>query len=106
MADDAKAEEMTDQIRDKFAETIRQTLIGTPPHLALQCAATLCAIQAELLAGMRITYRALPAVDATAILEDWRRGLSIREITNKHQCSRVTAYKHHPNKTVRRAKSG
>jgi hypothetical protein len=98
MADDAKADDHLDQLRDQFALQIRTAVRDLPPHLALQLADSLCAVQLNLLAGLRVTYKAAPKIDGEAIAEDWARGLSIGEITRKHGVTRPTAYKYHPNK--------
>lgn len=106
MAEDAKADEMTDTLRTSFAESIRNGVPGIPAHHALQLADVLCTVQADVLAGLRVTFRARPEVDGEAIAEDWRLGKSIGEIVGKYKVSRPTAYKFHPNKAARRAKSG
>lgn len=98
MADDAKADEMLDQLRDSFARQIRQVAIDLPPHQALQLADALCAVQLEVLAGLRVLYRAPPKVDGESITEAWRRGRSLSEITREFKVSKVTAYKYHPDK--------
>lgn len=100
MADDAKAEEMIGPLRDNFARQIRTAMAELPPHIALQLADSLCAVQLDVLAGMRVTYRSKPVLDADAIIEDWRRGASLGEIMGKYKISRTTAYKFHPNKAV------
>lgn len=105
MADDAKAEEMIDRLRDTFAQRIRDSVADLPPQQALQLADALCYVQLEVLAGMRVHYRAR-AIDGEAIAEDWRRGLTLQEITRKHGVSRPTAYRYHPSgkaKPARRA---
>lgn len=102
MAEDAKADEMTDTLRSSFAESIRSGVPGIPAHHALQLADVLCTVQADVLAGMRVTYRAKAEIDGDAITEDWRRGLSIGEIVGKHKVSRPTAYKYHPGKQQKR----
>lgn len=101
MAEEARAEEMTDQLRDAFAASIRRMVADLPAHHALQLADTLCSVQNDVLAGKRITYRARNPIDADAIAEDWRRGMPLGEIVRKHQCSRSTAYKCHPNRQHR-----
>lgn len=106
MAEDAKIDEMIEELRAAFCETIRIAVSGMPAHGALQLADALCSTQLVVLAGMRVTYRARPAVDAEALTEDWRRGLSIREITKKHGVSRAVAYRLHPAKSTRRARAG
>ena len=103
MADDAKAEELLEQLRDGFNRRIRETLRDYPPHQALQLADALCTVQLDVLAGMRVSYKAKPPVDGDAVTEDWRRGRTLSEIMKDHECSRVTAYKYHPNKAKRRA---
>lgn len=103
MADDAKAEEILDQLRDAFHARIRDAVRDLPAHHALQLADGLCAVQLDVLEGLRVSYKARPRVDADAIAEDWRRGENLQEIMRKHDCSRVTAYKYHPNKQQRRA---
>lgn len=102
MAEDTKAEELTDDLREAFATSIRQAVAGLPAHQALQLADSLCHIQINLLAGKRVTYKAARVIDGEAIAEDWRRGKTVQEITSAHGCSRRTAYNHHPNKTRRR----
>lgn len=106
MAEDAKADEMTGTLRSSFAESIRNGVPGIPAHHALQLADVLCTVQADVMAGLRVTYRAKPEIDGEAITEDWRRGLSIGEIVGKHKVSRSAAYKLHPSKTTPRAKQG
>jgi hypothetical protein len=106
MRDEAKAEEMVDQLREAFAQNIRTAMTGLPAHQALQLADTLCAVQLELLAGLRVSYRAREPIDGEAIAESWRRGLSLREVIAAHGCSRPTAYKYHPGKRTKRAKAG
>lgn len=103
MADDAKAEEMIDQLRDNFARQIRRAMAEVPPHIALQLADSLCAVQLDVLAGMRVTYRTKPTIDTEAITEDWRRGLSLAEVMAKYKISRTTAYRFHPGKDRRGA---
>ena len=44
---------------------------------------------------------ALPRYNTDAIAADWHAGLSIDEIVEKHQCSRKTAYRYHPQKVSR-----
>lgn len=106
MADDAKADEYVNQLRGEFAAAITRAVCDIPAHHALQLADSLCMIQADVLAGKRITYRAKPVIDADAIAEDWRRGLSIGEITTKHKISRTAAYKHHPAKSTGHSGTG
>ena len=103
MADDAKAEELLEQLRDGFNRRIRETLRDYPPHQALQLADALCTVQLDVLAGMRVQYKARPEFDTDAVVEDWRRGLSIGDITKKHKISRATAYRLHPNRATRSA---
>lgn len=98
MAEDAKADEMTDALRTSFAESIRRGVPDIPAHHALQMADTLCAVQADVLAGLRVTYRARPEIDADAVTEDWRQGKLIGEIVAKHKISRAAAYRLHPSK--------
>ena len=101
MADDAKADDLVDQLRDSFATSIRKTVTDLPAHQALQLADSLCRVQLDVLAGLRVSYKAAPKVDGDAIAEDWMRGLSLREITQKHRITKPTAYKYHPNKARR-----
>ena len=98
MAIDAKAEEMLDEIRDAFAAAIRQAMTGVPAYQALQLADHLCGVQLEVLAGLRISYRAAPKIDAEAIAEDWRMGMKAPEIMRRHNCSKAAVYKYHPAK--------
>lgn len=104
MAEDAKAEELIEQLRDSFAQAILGAVASFPPSQALQLADALCTKQLEVLAGLRVRYRTRPEVDGEAIAEDWRIGLSLGEITAKHKVSRSAAYQHHPNRSVQRAK--
>lgn len=106
MADDAKAEDFTTPLRTEFAATICKAVPGIPAHHALQLADTLCAIQADVLAGKRVSYRAKTPVDGEAITEDWRRGMSLPEIRAKHGVSKATAYNYHPNRKVRQPRTG
>lgn len=101
MADDVKADEYTDALRRRFAHSISKGVAGIPAHHALQLADTLCMVQADVLAGKRVSYRARVECDAAGIAEDWRKGLSVGEVMSKHGISRTTAYKHHPNKQAR-----
>lgn len=101
MAGDVKADEFVDQLRSEFSDQIRTTVRDLPPHQALQLADALCRVQLDVLAGLRVNYRARPEIDGDAIAESWRRGLSLREVMREHGCSRVTAYKYHPNKADR-----
>lgn len=103
MAEDAKADEMTDKLRSTFAESIRNGVAGIPAHHALQLADVLCAVQMDVLAGLRVTYRAKPVIDTEAVTEDWRRGLPIGEILAKHKISRAVAYRLHPSKRVQQS---
>lgn len=93
MALDAKADEMIDEIRDAFAGAIRQAVAGLPACQALQLADHLCGVQLEVLAGLRVSYRAAPKLDAEALSEDWARGLGVTEIVRKYGCSRATVYR-------------
>lgn len=106
MAEDVKADELVDQLRDQFSQRIRGTIADLPAHQALQLADALCRVQLDLLAGLRVSYKAPPKVDGDAIAEDWMRGLSIAEITRKHGISRSTAYSHHPVKPSKRRRAG
>lgn len=101
MAEDVKAEELVEQLRTSFEARIRTALSWVPAHEALQLADAMCVAQLECLAGLRVTYKAQRAIDAEAITEDWRRGLLIGEIVEKHRCSRSAAYKLHPNKAMK-----
>lgn len=104
MANDAKAEEILDQVRDAFALSIRQALAEVPAHRALQVADHLCRVQCAVLAGLRVSYRKSAEVDGAAIADSWARGLSLGEVTERHGCSRATAYRFHPNKSARHAR--
>ncbi|WP_313645265.1 hypothetical protein [Stenotrophomonas sp.] len=103
MADDIKVDELVDQIRESYAASIRIAEPGIPAHAALQLADTLVAVQMEILAGKRVSYRAKAAIDGDAITEDWRRGKPLQEIMRDHGCSRAAAYKYHPSKFKRTA---
>ena len=82
MADDAKYEEMLGQLRDAFNARIRDTVRELPPHQALQLADALCAVQIDLLAGMRVQYRAKPEFDDVRGVAD-RLGRPVREIMDE-----------------------
>lgn len=97
MAGDVKADEFVDQLRSQFSSEIRAAVRDLPPHQALQLADSLCRVQLDVLAGLRVHYRARPEIDGEAITESWRRGLSLREVMREHKCSRSAAYKYHPN---------
>lgn len=105
MAEDVKADELFEQLRDSFNTRIRKAVADLPAHQALQLADALCHVQLEVLAGMRVRYKARPQVDGNAIAEDWRRGKTIGEIVQKHGVSRAAAYKHHPNRANGRTRS-
>lgn len=98
MADDVKADEYTDRLREQFARSISSCVAGIPAHHALQLADALCAVQADVLAGKRVSFRAAPKVDGEAITEAWRRGMSIAEIVQTFHVRRSTAYKYHPSR--------
>lgn len=98
MTEEAKAEDLVGDLREAFASRIRESARDLPAHQALQLADTLCSVWLDRLAGMRVTHRAKPPVDAERIAEDWARGLSVEEIVSKHRCSRATAYRSHPSK--------
>jgi hypothetical protein len=106
VADDIKAEDFTDPLRNAFAKQIRDGVPGIPPHHALQLADSLCMIEADLYAGKRVSFRAKPEVDGAAITESWRLGLSLPEIRAKHGISKSTAYKYHPNANAKQARTG
>lgn len=96
MSERIKATDIVDQLRAAFAAGIAEVIVGTPAHVALQAADHLCAVWLLELAGLEVAVPAQPKVDGPAITEDWRRGLSLGEIREKHGCSRSTAYNHHP----------
>lgn len=98
MADDVKADEYTDELRRRFAHSISRGVAGIPAHHALQLADVLCMVQADVLAGKRVAFKARIECDGEAIAEDWHCGLSPTEIMRKHGISKAAAYKYHPNK--------
>lgn len=98
MAEDVKGDALTHELRESFAKTIRTAVAGLPAHQALQLADTLCSVQLDVLAGLRVSYKAKPTVDGLAIAEDWALGKPLREVMRDNKCSRVTAYKYHPTK--------
>lgn len=106
MSDDAKADEMLEQLREAFAQNIRQAVTDLPAHQALQLADALCTVQLDVLAGLRVSYRAREPIDGAAIAEAWAQGRSLREVMDAHKCSKVTAYKYHPTKSAKRASVG
>ena len=102
MADDIKADELIEPLRDSYAQSIRTVEPGIPAHAALQLADALLAVQLDVLAGKRVSYKAKPPIDGEAIAESWRHGLPVEEVMRKHGCSRSAAYKHHPSKAQRK----
>lgn len=102
MSDDAKADEMLDQLRDAFALNIRNVVSDLPAHRALQLADALCTVQLDVLAGLRVSYRSRDPIDGAAIAEAWAQGKSLRDIMVDFKCSKVTAYKYHPTKVAKR----
>src|SRR5690606_36311457 len=106
MAEDVKADDLVDQLRDSFNQRLRAEIKELPAHQALQLADALALVQLDVFAGLRVRYRQGPKVDAEAIAESWRIGLSINEVCKKHRVSRSVAYYHHPNKKARPAKAG
>lgn len=102
MADDIKADELIEPLRDSYAQSIRTMEPGIPAHAALQLADALLAVHVDVLAGKRVSYKAKPPIDGEAIAESWRRGLPVEEVMRKHGCSRSAAYKHHPSKSHRK----
>ena len=101
MADDIKADELVEQLRDTYALSIRTAEPGIPAGAAMQLADLLVAVQLDVMAGKRVTYRGRQSVDGEAIAEDWRCGQPLQEIMRKHGCSRSVAYKYHPSRTQR-----
>lgn len=102
MSDDAKADEMLDQLRDAFALNIRKAVSDLPAHQALQLADALCTVQLDVLAGLRVSYRSREPIDGQAIAEAWAQGKTLRDIMGTFKCSKVTAYKYHPTKAAKR----
>lgn len=98
MTDDAKADEVLDTLRGAFASNLRTAVAGLPAHQALQLADVLCTVQMDVLAGMRVSYRAREPIDGAGIAEAWARGGTLRDIMRDHNCSRATAYNYHPTK--------
>lgn len=102
MAEDVKADDVVGQLRDSFARQIRDAIRDLPAHQALQMADSLCIVQCDVLAGLRVRYRAREVVDEDAIRECWAGGATVKEVMKSQGVSRVTAYKYHPSKQVRR----
>lgn len=102
MAEDIKADELLDQLRDSYVASIRASEPGIPAHAALQIADMLVTVQLDVFAGKRVSYRSRPDVNGAAICADWHAGLTIGEITRKHGVSRTAAYKYHPGRAVKR----
>jgi len=96
--DDVAAEDTVDPLRGAFAQYIRECVAGMPSAQALQVADGLCSIAIVLLAGRRVTFKDLPAIDTRAITESWRKGCSLHDVMKTHKCSRATAYRHQPKK--------
>lgn len=101
MADDIKADELVDQLRDSYAASIRAAEPGIPAHSAFQLADILVTVQLDVMAGKRVSYRARVDLDGDAIAEAWRRGVPVQEIMRAHRCSRSAAYKYHPSRTAK-----
>jgi hypothetical protein len=101
MSDDAKADELIDQLRDAFARNLRTAVADLPAHQALQLADALCAVQLDVLAGLRVSYRSRDPIDGDAIADAWAQGKQLREIMREHKCSKATAYNYHPTKNKR-----
>lgn len=106
MSDDAKADELVDKLRDAFARNLRTAVADLPAHQALQLADALCAVQLDVLAGLRVSYRSRDPIDGAAIAEAWARGKTLRDITSEFKVSKPTAYKYHPAKGLKRVTSG
>ncbi len=102
MADDVKADDYTDALRKRFAQSISKGVAGIPAHHALQLADVLCTVQADVLAGKRVSFKAAAKVDGDGITDAWQRGLSLGEVMRQFQVSQSTAYKYHPNRMQRR----
>lgn len=103
MSDDAKADELVDALREAFALNLRSAVVDLPAHQAFQLADALCAVQLDVLAGLRVSYRSRDPIDGAAVAEAWARGKTLREIMRDHKCSRATAYNYHPTKGKRAA---
>jgi len=98
MAEDIKADDLLDQLRDSYVASIRAAEPGIPAHSALQIADMLVRVQLDVFAGKRVRYRSKAEFNGAAVAEDWARGLPVQEIMRKHGCSRSAAYKHHPSR--------
>ncbi|MBN4937319.1 hypothetical protein JY409_04585 [Stenotrophomonas maltophilia] len=96
MAEDIKADELLDQLRESYVASIRAAEPGIPAHAALQIADMLVTVQMDVFAGKRVRYRSKAEFNGAAIAEDWARGMPVQEIMRKHNCSRSAAYKYHP----------
>lgn len=103
MSDDAKADEMIEQLRSAFERSIRTAVTDLPAHQALQLADALCTVQLDVLAGLRVSYRSREPIDGAAIAEAWAQGRPLREIMRDFKCSKATAYNYHPTKGKRSA---
>jgi hypothetical protein len=100
---DIKIEEETEALRAEFAKALHFAISGLPSAQAFQAADHLCVILQAHLSGHRVTFPAQPKYDGEAIAEDWRAGMGVEQITEKHGCTRPTAYKYHPQKKRGRA---
>lgn len=101
MTDRVRAEDVVDELRRAFAESLRESVAGLPSAQALQLADRLCAIWIELLSGLLVAMPSRSRFDVQQITADWRAGLLIEQIVSKHGCSRKTAYRYHPQKVSR-----
>lgn len=106
MSDDAKADELVDTLREAFALNLRAAVVDLPAHQALQLADALCAVQLDVLAGLRVSYRSRDPIDGAAIAEAWAKGSPLREIMKEFKISKPTAYKYHPAKGTKKIATG
>jgi hypothetical protein len=103
MSDKVKADDLVPAMREAFVRGIRETLAGTPTAHALQLADRLCTVWREQLAGLLVDGGSPGRrIDGAAIRADWGDGKTLAEIMARHECSRATAYNHHPSRTTRR----
>lgn len=101
MADDVRAEEFREQLRETFAARIRSAAPDLPPAQALQLADALVTTQMDVLAAKRVTYRSPEPTGGSEITDSWNEGMKIGEIMARHSCSKATAYRWHPQSTKR-----
>lgn len=102
MSDRVRADDLVEELRQRFVASLRETVASVSPANALEAADALCETWLEATRGLLVAGRPRRRVDGEAIAADWRAGRPLREIRRRHGCSRAAAYKYHPNRTTRK----